>query len=141
LRGTLIYREDQSMIELAPSSIVVLTTTPSALPEMQDWGQFTLVGEIVDSKCNFGVMNPGRGKVHKDCAVRCLSGGIPPAFITNDFQGHPAILLLTANGGEPLPKEAFLSHIAQPLQLRGAVRKAGNELFLEIEPAAITGAR
>jgi hypothetical protein len=141
LRGTLIYRDDLTMIELDPSSIVVLTTTPSALPEIQDWGQFTLVGEIVDSKCNFGVMNPGRGKVHKDCAVRCLSGGIPPAFITNDFQGHPATLFLTANGGKPLPKEAFLSHVAQPLQLRGAVRKAGNELFLEIEPASISVGR
>jgi hypothetical protein len=137
LRGTLIYRGDQTMIELAPSSIVVLTTTPLALPQMQDWGQFTLVGEIVDSKCNFGVMNPGRGKVHKDCAVRCLSGGIPPAFITNDFQGHPATLFLTANGGKPLPKEAFLSYVARPVQLRGAVRKAGNELFLDIEPASI----
>jgi hypothetical protein len=141
LRGALIYRDDQTMIELAPGSIVVLATTPSALPEMQDWGQFTLVGEIVDSKCNFGVMNPGRGKVHKDCAVRCLSGGIPPAFITDDFQGRPATLLLTTDEGKPLPKEAFLPHVAQPLQLRGAVRKSGDELFFEVEPASISAMR
>jgi hypothetical protein len=28
----------------------------------------TLTGEIVDSKCYLGVMNPGQGKVHRDCA-------------------------------------------------------------------------
>jgi hypothetical protein len=141
LRGTLIYRGDQTMVEVSPDSIVVIGSKQSEAPRFEDLGNFTLSGEIVDSKCNFGVMNPGRGKVHKDCAVRCLSGGIPPALITNDFQGHPATLFLTANGGKPLPKEAFLSHVAQPLQLRGAVGKAGNELFFEIEPASITVVR
>jgi hypothetical protein len=35
-----------------------------------DLGEVQLTGEIVDSKCYFGVMNPGNGKVHRDCAVR-----------------------------------------------------------------------
>jgi len=95
----------------------------------------------VDSKCNFGVMNPGRGKVHKDCAARCLSGGIPPAFVTADLEGQPATLILTAEGGKPLPKETFLGHVAQPLQLRGVVRKTGDELFFEVEPSSITNPR
>ena len=47
---------------------------------MTDLDTFTLIGEIVDSKRYLGVMNPGNGKVHRDCAVRCLSGGIPPIF-------------------------------------------------------------
>jgi hypothetical protein len=141
LRGTLIYREDQTMIEVNPDSIVTLSANPSAAPVFDELGSFTLTGEIVDSKCNFGVMNPGRGKVHKDCAVRCLSGGIPPAFVTNDFEGRPATLLLTTAGGKPLLRQTFLPHVAQPLQLRGLVRKTGDELFFEIEPSSISAAR
>jgi len=141
LRGTLIYREDQTMVEVVPDSIATLDANQSALPASDELGRFTLTGEIVDSKCNFGVMNPGQGKVHKDCAVRCLSGGIPPAFITDDFQGRQAALLLTADGGKPLPKEAFLPHVAQPLQLRGLVRKTAGELFFEVEPSSISGPR
>jgi len=141
LRGTLVYREDQTMVEVVPDSIGALDTNPSALPASDKLGRFTLTGEIVDSKCNFGVMNPGRGKVHKDCAVRCLSGGIPPAFVTHDFQGRPATLLLTTDRGKPLPKETFLGHVAQPLQLRGVVRKTGDELFFEVEPSSISNSR
>jgi hypothetical protein len=141
LQGTLIYREDQTMIEVVPDSIATLDPNQSALPAFDELGRFTLTGEIVDSKCNFGVMNPGRGKVHKDCAVRCLSGGIPPAFVTDDFQGRPATLLLTTDGGKPLPKEAFLPHVAQPLQLRGVVRRSGDELFFDVEPSSILEAR
>lgn len=141
LRGTLIYREDQTMIEVNPDSIVTVSADQSATPVFDDLGSFTLTGEIVDSKCNFGVMNPGRGKVHKDCAVRCLSGGIPPAFVTDDFQGRPATLLLTTDGGKPLPKEAFLPHVAQPLRLGGAVRKTGDQLFFEVGLTQISRAR
>ena len=46
-------------------------------------------------KCYLGVINPGNGKVHRDCAVRCLSGGVTPVFATNDFNGRPTILVLT----------------------------------------------
>lgn len=141
LRGTLIYRDDQTMIEVVPDSITAVDGSQAVVANFDDLGNFTLAGEIVDSKCNFGVMNPGRGKVHKDCAVRCLSGGIPPAFITDNFQGRPAAFLLTTEGGKRLPKETFLSHVAQPLQLHGAVRKSGDELFFDIELSSISAAR
>ena len=42
-------------------------------------GPVTVSGEIVDSKCFLGVMVPGAGKTHKECASLCLRGGIPPA--------------------------------------------------------------
>lgn len=141
LRGTLIYRENQTMIEVTPDSIVTVGANPSAAPVFDELGSFTMAGEIVDSKCNFGVMNPGRGKVHKDCAVRCLSGGIPPAFITDDFQGRAATLLLTASGSKPLPQKAFLPNVAQPLRLQGLVRKTSDELFFEVDPSSISTAR
>jgi len=71
--------------------------------------------------------------------VAVFTGIIAAAF--NDFQGRPATLLLTTDGGEPLPKETFLHHVAQPFQLDGVVRKSGDELFFEVEPSSISGAR
>jgi len=137
LRGTLIYRNNQSMIELVKDSVAVTADTGQVPAPMTNLGTFTLIGEIVDSKCYLGVMNPGNGKVHRDCAVRCLSGGIPPIFATNDFRGTPANLMLTDAASEPLPKQAFLHFVAQPVQVRGRVLQRGEMLFLEAEPREI----
>ncbi|MGO9438441.1 MAG: hypothetical protein ACLP00_29555, partial [Terracidiphilus sp.] len=84
LRGQLIYREGGTMIELVPGSIGPVDAASATKESIRDLGPVTVTGEIVDSKCYTGVMNPGRGKVHRDCAARCLSGGIPPIFISSD---------------------------------------------------------
>jgi hypothetical protein len=137
LRGTKIYRDNQTMIEVVTGSISVMGESKQPRPASKELGNFELTGEIADSKCYLGVMNPGNGKVHRDCAVRCLSGGIPPVFATNDFNGRPAILVLTGLKG-PLLKEAFLGRVAQPVRIRGTVIQAGDTLFLETEPSAIS---
>jgi hypothetical protein len=107
LRGRLIYRDDQKMIVLSDGSIVVLHDAQQNQVVPKRLGEVDLVGEIVDSKCYLGNMNPGNGKVHRDSAVRCLSGGIPPVFATNDFNGSPAVLLLTGPNQERLPGKPF----------------------------------
>jgi hypothetical protein len=138
LRGTRIYRDNQTMIEVASGSISVMGDSRQPQTASTELGAFELIGEIVDSKCYLGVMNPGSGKVHRDCAVRCISGGIPPVFATNDFKGSPAILLLTDLDQKPLSKEAFLKLVAQPVRIRGRVVKTGETLYLETEPSAIS---
>lgn len=137
LRGMLIYRDDQKMIVLSAGSIAALDDTQQNQMAPRDLGGFDLVGEIADSKCYLGNMNPGNGKVHRDCAVRCLSGGIPPVFATNDFNGSPAVLLLTGPNQKPLPKEAFLDRVAQPMRIHGRVVQIGNTLLLEMESSVI----
>jgi hypothetical protein len=137
LRGRLIYRNDQKMITLAAGSIAVLGDAQQNQVAPKNLGEFDLAGEIVDSKCYLGNMNPGNGKVHRDCAVRCLSGGIPPVFATNDFNGSPAVLLLTGPNQKPLPKETFLDRVAQPMRIHGRVMQTGNTLLLETESSAI----
>jgi hypothetical protein len=132
LQGRLIYRGDQKMIALPGNSISVRSDAQQNQAAPKNLGEFDLVGEIVDSKCYLGNMNPGNGKVHRDCAVRCLSGGIPPVFATNDFNGAPALLLLTGPNQKQLPKEAFLDRVAQPTQIHGRVTQIGNTLLLEI---------
>jgi hypothetical protein len=138
LRGRLIYRDDQKMIALSGGSIAVLDDAQQNQVALKNLGEFDLVGEIVDSKCYLGNMNPGNGKVHRDCAVRCLSGGIPPVFATNDFSGSPAVLLLTGPNQKPLPKEAFLDRVAQPMRIHGTVMQIGNTLLLETESSDFT---
>ena len=60
LRGSLIYRDGVAMIELVNGSIEVIPSESGPKkPPKRDWlGVQTIVGEIVDSKCYLGVMNP-----------------------------------------------------------------------------------
>ena len=129
LKGTLIYRGDQRMIEAIEDSI---QATNSVNPVRSNGsairlGRQTLVGEIVDSKCYFGVMNPGNGKVHRDCAVRCISGGIPPSFLVRDAGGRAVTLLLARW------KHELLDHIAEPVTIRGHLVRTGGRLTLYAE--------
>ena len=56
----------------------------------------------MDTKCFLGVMRPATGKVHRGCAVRCLSGGAPPALLVRDEQGNGVALLLASLNDQPL---------------------------------------
>lgn len=137
LRGTMVYRSEQTMLELVKGSVSILSSASQPPEAAKSLGAYTLTGEIVDSKCNFGVMNPGGGKVHRDCAVRCLSGGIPPTFVTNDFNGRPATLMLSAPDRQPLTKDQFLDNVARPVSIRGNVVTFGDTLVLEVQPGSI----
>jgi hypothetical protein len=59
------------MIALSGGAIAVLGDAQQSQVAPKNLGEFDLVGEIVDSKCYLGNMNPGNGKVRRDCAVRC----------------------------------------------------------------------
>jgi hypothetical protein len=121
--GARIIRGGDHMIEMAPGTLTaggagVPAQPPEALGEVQ------LTGEIVDSKCYLGVMNPGDGKVHRDCAVRCISGGIPPAFLVRDSSGNLVTVLL-ANW-----KRVLLDHVAEPVTIRGHLSRSAGRLTL-----------
>ena len=64
------------MLEMTEGSLQVIGDGAGGNPSYQPLGAVTLTGEIVDSKCFLGVMNPGNLKPHKACAIRCISGGI-----------------------------------------------------------------
>lgn len=138
LKGQLIYRDNQTVIQVTPGSLAAMASTAGRPLPMQDLGTVALVGEIVDSKCYFGVMNPGSGKVHRDCAVRCLSGGVPPSFVTNDYHGAPAVFLLTGSDLRKLSKEAFLALAGRPVRITARVFRSGDTLYLETDPTGIS---
>lgn len=138
LTGTLVFRGGQTLIEVVPGSLSEDTSiTPQAKSDVKDLGMFELVGEIVDSKCYSGVMNPGEGKVHRDCAVRCLSGGIPPVFTVADFEGAPANFVLTDHKQKLLPSSS-LRFAAKPVRIRGHVFQIGDFLRLDADPTSIS---
>ena len=106
LTGTLIYRDNQTMIELAPGPIEVVGT--GEISEAKDTAtQVELIGEIVDSKCFLGVMNPGEAKTHKACAIRCVAGGIPPLLVSRQSSGEVRYFLLTGPGGKPVNQQVL----------------------------------
>src|SRR5262249_13638648 len=130
--------ENQTMIEVVSGSLSEdASTTAQAESTAKDLGAFDLVGEIVDGKCYWGVMNPGEGKVHRDCAVRCLSGGILPLFAADDFEGAPATLPLTDHTQKLLPKTS-LPLAARRVRIGGHVFQVGDTLRLETDPAAVS---
>jgi hypothetical protein len=134
LQGQLIYRDGATMVETMPGSIVVVGIAPPVQEIARDLGIVTVNGEIVDTKCYLGVMNPGQGKVHRDCAARCLSGGIPPIFITTD--GHQQLLLVSPDG-RALGRDALREFIAEPIQIQGVLLEAGPTRLLKIDPRAL----
>ena len=91
LTGSLIAREQITMLEVAKADSIKSVAETTKQTAETDLGPVTLIGEIVDSKCYLGVMNPGNGKVHRDCAARCISGGVPPAFIARAHRGPLAL--------------------------------------------------
>ncbi|HVE56880.1 MAG TPA: hypothetical protein VNB22_08625 [Pyrinomonadaceae bacterium] len=137
IKGTLIYRDDLRMIEVASDSIEKSSgSSISSEEQPETLGDFTLKGEIVDSKCYLGVMNPGQSKPHRDCAVACLRGGIPPLFIVKDNAGNVSELWLLSDQGASINNE-ILDFVAEPVEVSGEISRTGDQLFFKIDPKQI----
>ena len=135
LSGSLVARDGAAMIETGPGPIVRLEPA-GPVEGGEDLGDFTLAGEIVDGKCYLGVMNPGEGKTHRDCAVRCISGGAPPMLVARDALGNVARLLLVGRDGRAINAE-LLDLVAEPVTVTGRVERLGDALVLRAEPSEI----
>jgi hypothetical protein len=135
LTGTLIYRDNQTMVETRSESIQANEKTlATAQPMAVSLGGQTLVGEIVDSKCFLGVMNPGQLTPHRACATRCISGGIPPVLLVRQKNGPATYLLLVSDMGQPVNKQV-LDFVAEPVEITGVVERQGDLLILRADPA------
>jgi hypothetical protein len=138
LRGTLVYGGGETLLDVVPGSVEALGETPVArpAPAVEDLGEQTLIGEIVDAKCHFGVMRPGSGKAHRSCAARCIASGSPAMLWVRDAAtGRDAHLLLVGTDGRALGR-ALLPWVAETVEIHGRVRRDGGLLVLAADPAA-----
>lgn len=131
LAGRRIVRDGTTMIELVPGTIERLTPTLPAAAKIDDLGPARLSGEIVDSKCFLGVMNPGRLEVHRACAKRCIAGGIPPMLFTHDREGRELHLLLVDANGRPV-NDRVLPLVARPVTLEGRLERRDGLRYLYV---------
>lgn len=143
LQGTLIERDGISMIEVVSGSIERVDPERGRVDnggpefsETKSLGIMTLNGEIIDSKCYLGVMNPGNKKTHRDCAVACLRGGVPAMFLVKDEAGNKSELWLLSDTGEAI-NDQILDYVAEPVELTGRVTRDGDQLYYWVKPSTI----
>jgi hypothetical protein len=79
-------------------------------------------------------MNPGALLPHRACAIRCISGGIPPVLLVRQSDGPPLYLLLVSRDGKPVNKQV-LNLVAEPVEITGEVERQGELLILRADPA------
>ncbi len=135
--GSLIQRGAATMIELNDerSFQVLAPSQEERRPAKEVLGRVILRGELVDTKCYFGVMRPATGKVHRACAVRCLSGGVPPGLLVRDGQDGATVVMLTGPGGRPLVFD--VQWAARQLEATGALFSDEGTLRLEVDTLAL----
>ena len=140
--GSVIADPDQSVKMIAVKSADAITGAgPAQANPLSLVGvpvPVTLRGEIVDSKCAFGAMNPATFKPHRACAIMCLAGDIPPVLVVrHDGEGSATHYLLLDAEGRPM-KETALEFAALPVEITGEVTTVGDWRILKAAPAAVT---
>jgi hypothetical protein len=121
LRGTLLYNDGVTIMQIDKNDninpAVSTKTTPAEwLPQIKEIGKATIKGEIIDPKCYFGVMKPGEGKPHRDCAIRCILGGITPMLAVKNEKGDANYYLLASGDGGNI-NEAVQDYVAEPVEI------------------------
>lgn len=118
VKGYLIYGDGHTLLQVLESELEEPATISLARDPYIEGKHVGLHGTIIDPVCYFGVMKPGEGKIHRSCAVRCISGGIPPVFMTT-ISGHHEYFLLDYD--DNVKKEEILEMVAKPCVVSGTL--------------------
>jgi hypothetical protein len=131
LKGTLLYRDGKTLFQIDKNDnpVVSVGEASSMLPVKKELGVQTVRGEIIDPKCYFGVMKPGEGKVHRDCAIRCILGGIPPVLHVQNERGESNYYLIAGSEGEKM-NEAVQDFVAEPVSIEARVVQQDDWIIL-----------
>ncbi len=137
--GSLIYRQGLTMVEMNDEASFEVLGAPAAeerLPPASKLGGVELVGELVDTKCYLGVMRPGTGKVHRACAILCLTGGVPPGLLVRGTDGTDVVYLLAGQPGEKLDYQ--IPWAGRLIQVRGELEVHGETPVIRVEEMELT---
>lgn len=136
LKGTLLYSDGKTLMQINKDGNPVVNIGKDVgiadLPTQKDLGIQEIKGEIIDPKCYFGVMKPGEGKVHRDCAIRCILGGIPPVLKVMNEKGEKNYYLIVGPNGEPM-NEAVQDFVAEPIKVSAKVVQQDDWIILYVQ--------
>ena len=143
VRGKLIYNKGITILELSEKEKSVLEVKTAsknqldgiATSKIKDHGGATFYGQIIDPKCYFGVMKPGEGKPHSDCAIRCIAGGIQPMLMIRNEKGQETFFILLDTSGMPV-NSRVLSYVGMPVEVSGKITKVDDWLILKTDPSS-----
>ena len=119
-KGALLYSDGKTLLQIDKNDdpLVSISSPPRDTEHaITELGTIDLTGEVIDPKCYFGVMKPGQGKPHKDCAVRCIAGGMSPVFFVRNEKGEANYYLILDADGKKM-NEKLKDIIAEPVSLR-----------------------
>lgn len=140
LKGTLLYSDGKTLLQINRDEDPVIkigaTASTDLLPVQKELGVQTVKGEIVDPKCYFGVMKPGEGKVHRDCAIRCILGGIPPVLKVMNEKGEKNYYFIIGPNGEAI-NDAVKNYVAEPVAINARVVQQDDWIILYTNPKDI----
>ena len=136
VKGTLLYNDGKTLMQIDANDDPILNigapANASLFPIRKELGIQTIKGEIIDPKCYFGVMKPGEGKPHKDCAIRCILGGIPPIFHVMNEKGESNYYLIVGPNEEKM-NEAVKNYVGEPVTIRATVAQSDDWIVMHIQ--------
>ena len=136
LKGTLLYSDGKTLLQISKEENPVVNIGKDAdasfLPQQKDLGIQKIKGEIIDPKCYFGVMKPGEGKVHRDCAIRCILGGITPVLKVMNEKGEKNYYLIVGPNGEKM-NTAVQDYVAEPVEIEAKVVQQDDWVILYVK--------
>lgn len=142
LKGTILTYQDKTWMELTEGDNSIISINDSGQnysQTLQSLGAKSIAGEIVDPKCFFGVMNPAYNKIHRSCAIRCISGGIPPVLAIRENGVFTDYYFVIDEKGKPINKEV-LPFIGTPINLSGDVQQVDDWKVVRINANKISQA-
>jgi hypothetical protein len=137
VKGTLLYNDGKLLMQVDINEdpfTNVSTSSSKSLAVFKDLGAQTVRGEIIDPKCYFGVMKPGEGKPHKDCAIRCILGGMPPVLAVRNDKNEANYYLIVGSNGEKM-NNAVKDFIATPVEFHANLVQYNDWIILYVNPS------
>ena len=135
LRGMLTHYQGKYLMELTEMENSLVTAGDEVMLDraIEMKGTRTLEGEIVDPKCFFGVMNPAFKAVHRSCAIRCISGGMPPLLAIRENGEFVDYYFLHGAEMQSIA-DRILPFVGVPVKLSGQVATYDDWKSIVIDP-------
>ena len=142
LRGTMIRYQDKTWMELTEGAESIVSIEESIAADTQKIvtpGSQSISGEIIDPKCFFGAMNPAYKKIHRSCAIRCISGGMPPLLAIREAGSFVDYYFVKDKNGQPINQDV-LQFVGRPITLSGQIEQIDDWKVIKMDVSSLARA-